>query len=87
MSLDEIMNKSLNETLSRTVITSGTIFLVLLVLLIFGGEVNRAFAFTMGFGIVTGTYSSIYVASAFVLDTHLRKRARTARAVAASVAK
>ena len=62
------MNKSLNETLSRTIITSGTIFIVLIVLLIFGGEVNRGFAFTMAFGIVTGTYSSIYVASAFVLD-------------------
>jgi preprotein translocase SecF subunit len=82
MSLPEIMNKSLNETLSRTVITSGTIFLVLLVLLFFGGEVNRAFAFTMGFGIVTGTYSSIYVASAYVLDSKLRKEARAARAAA-----
>ncbi|HTP12371.1 MAG TPA: protein translocase subunit SecF [Bacteroidota bacterium] len=82
MSLAEVMNKSLNETLSRTVITSGTIFLVLLVLLFFGGEVNRAFAFTMGFGIVTGTYSSIYVASAFVLDSKLRKEAKAARAAA-----
>lgn len=80
MSLPEIMNKSLNETLSRTVITSGTIFLVLIVLLIFGGEVNRAFAFTMGFGIVTGTYSSIYVASAYVLDSKLRKQAKAAKA-------
>lgn len=86
MSLSELMNKSLNETLSRTVITSGTIFLVLLVLLFFGGEVNRAFAFTMGFGIVTGTYSSIYVASAFVLDTKLLKDAKAAKAVAAQAA-
>ncbi len=82
MSLAEVMNKSLNETLSRTVITSGTIFLVLLVLLFFGGEVNRAFAFTMGFGIVTGTYSSIYVASAYVLDSKLRQQARAAKAAA-----
>ncbi len=82
MSLAEVMNKSLNETLSRTVITSGTIFLVLLVLLFFGGEVNRAFAFTMGFGIFTGTYSSIYVASAFVLDSKLRKEAAAAKAAA-----
>lgn len=87
MSLSELMNKSLNETLSRTVITSGTIFLVLMVLLVFGGEVNRAFAFTMGFGIITGTYSSIYVASAFVLDSKLRKEARAAKASAAAVAK
>jgi preprotein translocase subunit SecF len=87
MSLADLMNKSLNETLSRTVITSGTIFLVLMVLLVFGGEVNRAFAFTMGFGIITGTYSSIYVASAFVLDSKLRKEARAAKASAAAVAK
>jgi preprotein translocase SecF subunit len=68
MSLVDIMNKSLNETLSRTIITSGTIFIVLMVLLIFGGEVNRGFAFALTFGIVTGTYSSIYIASAVVLE-------------------
>jgi preprotein translocase subunit SecF len=82
MPLAEVMNKSLNETLSRTIITSGTIFLVLVILLIFGGEVNRGFAFTMAFGIVTGTYSSIYVASAFVLDwTNYRNKKRAAAAV------
>jgi preprotein translocase subunit SecF len=75
MSLQDIMKKSLNETLSRTIITSATIFLVLIVLLIFGGEVNRGFAFTMAFGIVTGTYSSVFIASAFVLDwTQYRNR-------------
>jgi preprotein translocase subunit SecF len=57
--------------------------MVLVILLIFGGEVNRGFAFTMAFGIVTGTYSSIYVASAFVLDWtryRNRKAAKTATA-------
>jgi preprotein translocase subunit SecF len=79
MPLMEVMNKSLNDTLSRTIITSGTIFLVLVILLFFGGEVNRGFAFTMAFGIVTGTYSSIYVASAFVLDwKRYRSRAKAA---------
>ncbi|MCX6138595.1 MAG: protein translocase subunit SecF [Ignavibacteriales bacterium] len=67
-SLFTIMNKSINETLSRTVITSGTVILVLIVLIIFGGEVNRGFAFTFLIGTITGTYSSIYVASAIVLD-------------------
>jgi preprotein translocase subunit SecF len=67
-SLFTIMNKSINETLSRTVITSGTVILVLLVLIVFGGEVNRGFAFTFLIGTITGTYSSIYVASAIVLD-------------------
>ena len=68
MPLKELINKSLNETLSRTIITSGTIFIVLIVLLIFGGEVTRGFAFALTIGIITGTYSSIYMASAVVLE-------------------
>jgi preprotein translocase subunit SecF len=68
MPLQQLMNKSLNETLSRTIITSGTIFIVLAVLLIFGGEVNRGFAFALTVGIITGTYSSIYIASAVALE-------------------
>jgi preprotein translocase subunit SecF len=71
----ELMNKSLNETLSRTIITSGTIFIVLVVLVIFGGEVNRGFAFALTVGIVTGTYSSIYIASAVALEWVLRGKA------------
>ncbi len=74
MSLYDLMNKSLNETLSRTIITSGTIFIVLLVLLFVGGEVTRGFAFTMTIGILTGTYSSIYIASALVLEWSLRQK-------------
>jgi preprotein translocase subunit SecF len=68
MGLIELINKSVNETLSRTIITSGTIFVVLFVLLLFGGEVMRGFAFASLVGIVTGTYSSIYIASALVVD-------------------
>jgi SecD/SecF fusion protein len=63
----EIMNKALNQTLSRTIITSGTVFLATLSLYLFGGGVINDFAFTFLVGIVTGTYSSIYIASAFVL--------------------
>ncbi|HTY36137.1 MAG TPA: protein translocase subunit SecF [Bacteroidota bacterium] len=74
MSLLDVMNKSLNDTLSRTIITSGTIFLVLLVLLFVGGEVTRGFAFTLTIGIITGTYSSIYIASAIVLDYTLSRK-------------
>lgn len=75
MSLHEVMNKSINDTLSRTIITSGTSLAVLIVLLIFGGEVLRGFAFTLAFGLLTGTYSSIYIASAFVIDwTEYRNR-------------
>ncbi len=75
MPLQELMNKSLNETLSRTIITSGTIFIVLVVLLILGGEVNRGFAFALTVGIVTGTYSSIYIASAVALEWVQRGKA------------
>ena len=68
-----IMNRSVNETLSRTIITNGTVFAVLTVLVIFGGEVNRGFAFTFFIGSIFGTYSSIYIASSLVLDYNLRK--------------
>jgi preprotein translocase subunit SecF len=74
MSISEVINKSLNDTLSRTIITSGTIFVVLMTLLLVGGEVTRGFAFTLTVGILTGTYSSIYIASAIVLDWTLRKK-------------
>ena len=76
MPLEELMNKSLNETLSRTIITSGTIFIVLVVLLLFGGEVNRGFAFALTVGIITGTYSSIYLASATALEWVNRSKAK-----------
>jgi len=66
--MKEIMNRAINETLPRTIITSGTVFLTLLVLFIWGGEVLRGFAFTMLVGVITGTYSSIFVASAIAYD-------------------
>ncbi len=68
MPLEELLNMSINRTMSRTILTGGTTFLTVFVLFIFGGEVLRAFAFTMAFGIITGTYSSIFIASALVLE-------------------
>ncbi len=68
MGLVQVINKSINETLSRTIITQGTVFTVLMILLIFGGEVNRGFAFALTVGILTGTYSTIYIASAIVVE-------------------
>ena len=65
--LVEVMNQSLNQTLSRTVLTSGTTLLALGCLLALGGDVLRGFAFIMTLGIVVGTYSSIFVASPFAL--------------------
>jgi preprotein translocase subunit SecF len=66
--IEQVMNKSVNTTLSRTIITSGTVFLTVLVLFIFGGEVLRAFAFTFAVGVITGTYSSVFVSSSIVVD-------------------
>lgn len=81
MGLMELINKSLNETLSRTIITSGTVFVITLILFFLGGEVNRGFAFALTIGITTGTYSSIYIASAIVLDYTNRKLGRVSQAV------
>jgi SecD/SecF fusion protein len=75
-SFKEIMNKALNQTLSRTIITSGTVFLSTMSLYIFGGGVINDFAFTFLVGILTGTYSSIYIASALVLWWHKGERPR-----------
>jgi preprotein translocase SecF subunit len=68
MALIELINKSINETLSRTIITMGTVIAVLIVLLLFGGDVNRGFSFALVVGMTTGTYSSIYIASAIVVE-------------------
>ena len=80
--IENVMNKSVNATLSRTIITSGTVFLTVLVLFIFGGEVLRGFAFTFGIGIITGTYSSVFVASSIVVDWKHYKIAKDRLALA-----
>jgi SecD/SecF fusion protein len=63
-----IINEALNNTLSRTMNTSMTIFFVLLAIFIFGGEVIRGFSFALLIGIVIGTYSSICIATPIVID-------------------
>jgi preprotein translocase subunit SecF len=77
----EVMNKSINATLSRTIITSGTVFITVLVIFLFGGEVNRSFSFTFLVGIITGTYSSIFIASSSVVEWKQRaaKASKTLR--------
>jgi preprotein translocase subunit SecF len=65
-SLNHVINVSVNQTLSRTIITAGTALLTALALFFFGGEVLHGFAFTMVVGIITGTYSSIFIAAAIV---------------------
>lgn len=64
----ELINKAINDTLSRTIMTSLTVFLTVLILFIFGGEVTRGFAFAMLIGVVTGIYSSIFVAAPILVD-------------------
>jgi preprotein translocase subunit SecF len=66
-SLEVTMNRAINETLSRTILTSGTALTVLLSLLVLGGPILRPAAFTLFIGIITGTYSSIYIAGPVVL--------------------
>lgn len=69
----EVMNASINQTLSRTILTSGTTLFVVLALVIFGGEMIRGFAVAFLIGIVIGTYSSVYVASTAALALGISK--------------
>lgn len=66
--LEEIINRSINETLSRTIITNLTVFIVVLTLYYFGGEVIHDFAFAMVFGAIIGTYSTIAIAAAIIYE-------------------
>jgi SecD/SecF fusion protein len=63
-----IINAAINDTMSRTIMTSFTVFITLLILFIFGGEVTKGFAFAMMIGVITGTYSSIFVAAPILVD-------------------
>jgi SecD/SecF fusion protein len=72
----QVVNPALNSTFSRTMITFTTLFLVVLVLFIFGGETLRSFSFAMLVGIIFGTYSSLFIATPIILDTYGRKEAR-----------
>ena len=73
MKLIDVINLSLNRTLSRTVLTSGTTLLALVSIYVLGGEVLRGFSFALIWGIVVGTYSSIFIASALLLHTGLQR--------------
>lgn len=73
-SLYDVVNLSVNQTLSRTIITAGTALLSALALFFFGGDVLHGFAFTMIVGIVTGTYSSVFIASAIAIFWQGRSR-------------
>ena len=81
--LSAIMNDSINQTLSRTILTSGLTFLTVLALFIFGGEIINHFAFAMVIGIIVGTYSSIAIAAPLVLVyTNVRGRMTAVQSLA-----
>jgi preprotein translocase subunit SecF len=74
-----ILNHSVNQSLSRTIITSGTTLLVVLVLFLFGGEVLKDFAFALVIGVVIGTYSSIFVATPILVEWETRRPRKSKR--------
>jgi len=82
--LGEMMNEAINQTLSRTVLTALTTFMATAVLFFFGGKVLEDFAFALTIGVITGTYSTIYIAGSVIVDWDLwaRGRARAKKAVA-----
>ena len=82
----QLVNTSINQTLARTVITSGTTGFAVLALFVLGGEVLRGFAFTMLVGVISGTYSTIFVAAMIAIAITERRSSRVQRAVAAKPA-
>ncbi|MGH7597436.1 MAG: protein translocase subunit SecF [bacterium] len=68
--IEQLINVSLNQTLGRTIITSLTVFMVVLILLFFGGEVIYNFAFAMTIGVIAGVYSTVYIAAPIVVEWH-----------------
>ena len=74
LGLQEVMNRAINRTMNRTLVTSFTTLITVIVLLVFGGEVLRGFAFVLFIGIIVGTYSSIFVAISFVLEYSLKSK-------------
>ncbi|HEY5968698.1 MAG TPA: protein translocase subunit SecDF [Chitinophagaceae bacterium] len=79
LTLPDTINRSINETLSRTIMTSLTVFLTILILFIAGGEVTRGFAFAMLVGVITGVYSSMFVAAPMLLNLGTKKKEEEAK--------
>jgi preprotein translocase subunit SecF len=79
--LEQVVNTAVNQTLGRTIITAGTAFLSVLALFLFGGEALQGFSFTMLVGIISGTYSTIFIASAIAIILSQKPQAAAASAV------
>jgi len=82
--LESVVNRSVNQTLSRTIITAGTTFLSVIALFLFGGEVLQGLSFTLLVGIVTGTYSTVFIASAIAIMLSPRTPSEGSAATAAA---
>ncbi|RYF97126.1 MAG: protein translocase subunit SecD, partial [Chitinophagaceae bacterium] len=83
--LAQTINRAINETLSRTIMTSLTVFLTILILFLIGGEVTRGFAFAMLIGVITGIYSSVFVAAPILLDLGSGRKSEAKGKIATSV--
>ena len=70
---EDVVNRSINQTLNRGVVTHLTVLFVLFTLFFFGGEVNKPFSFALSFGVIVGIYSSVYIASPVVVEWYLRR--------------
>lgn len=81
----QVVNPALNSTFSRTMITFTTVFLVVFVMYIFGGETLRSFSFAMIIGVIFGTYSSLFIATPIILDTYGKKEERERKAAGEDV--
>jgi preprotein translocase subunit SecF len=84
--LNAVVNRAINQTLGRTVLTAGTTLLSAIALFMFGGEVLRGFAFTLIVGVITGTYSSVFIAAAIVTFWNRTRARRTVAAEAPAAA-
>ena len=85
-SLEQVVNTSVNQTLGRTIITAGATLLSVVALYLFGGEVLKGFAFTMMVGIISGTYSTVFIAAAIAITLSRQKDAARVPAAPAAVA-
>ena len=81
-SRSENMNHAINSTLARTINTAGSTCVVLIAIFIFGGEVIRGFVFALLFGVIVGTYSSVFIATPVAYDMMKRKDSKNRKAIA-----
>ncbi len=79
---EKIINVSINQSLSRTIITSVTTFIVVIILFLFGGEVIHNFAFALMIGVIVGTYSSIFIASPIIVEWEKKREQKKGRPIA-----